>query len=229
MIRHARTVRGARRSCASRHLRGHDMTTEAEPSADAPPGTLITGFVHAQINVSDLERSIPFYEMLGFEVISKGTIKDPGIFAALGLDGGTRMRGAFLRIPGRSTKVTPMLDMIQFVDPPPAGRALPGAQPPRDRPPLLPGRRHRGRRGRLQSPTASSWSAPSASSSRRATACAARSSASATPTAPSSSTPRSTSTGSSTTPGSASQPQAPLASTSVTSSSSRPSTSVSTW
>ena len=101
------------------------MTTEAEPSADAPPGTLITGFVHAQINVSDIERSIPFYEMLGFEVISKGTIKDPQIFAALGLDGGTRMRGAFLRIPGRSTKVTPMLDMIQFVDPPPAGPPYP--------------------------------------------------------------------------------------------------------
>jgi catechol 2,3-dioxygenase-like lactoylglutathione lyase family enzyme len=86
------------------------MTDAAEPNAvepgedaPAPPGTLISGFVHAQINVSDLERSIAFYEMLGFEVISKGTIKDPGIFAALGVEG-TRMRGAFLRIPGRSTK-----------------------------------------------------------------------------------------------------------------------------
>ena len=217
------------------------MTTEAESSADAPPGTLITGFVHAQINVSDIERSIPFYEMLGFEVISKGTIKDPQIFAALGLEGGTRMRGAFLRIPGRSTKVTPMLDMIQFVDPPPAG-------------PPYPALNHLGinrlcfqvddieaRRGAAASPTASSSSVPSANWSRRTTVCAARSCASATPTGPSSSTPRSTSTGSSTTPGSApgspgpagdggtAQPQAPLVSTSVTSSSSRPSTSVSTW
>ena len=109
------------------------MTADADTPApepgrpsptDAPAGTLVTGFVHAQINVSDLDRSISFYEMLGFEVISKGTIKDPGIFAALGLEG-TRMRGAFLRIPGRSTKVTPMIDMIQFIDPPPAGVPYP--------------------------------------------------------------------------------------------------------
>ena len=92
-------------------------------TADAP-GTAITGFVHAQINVSDLERSISFYEMLGFEVISKGTMKAPEIFAALGLVG-TRMRGAFLRIPGRSTKVTPMIDMIQFIDPAPTGTPYP--------------------------------------------------------------------------------------------------------
>lgn len=96
-----------------------EQSDQNQPKA-APAGTLISGFVHAQINVSDLERSISFYEMLGFEVISKGTIKDPGVFAVLGL-GGTRMRGAFLRIPGRSTKVTPMIDMIQFIDPPPDG------------------------------------------------------------------------------------------------------------
>jgi catechol 2,3-dioxygenase-like lactoylglutathione lyase family enzyme len=104
------------------------MTLDAEPPAaepgEAPRGTLISGFVHAQVNVSDLDRSIAFYEMLGFEVISKGTIKDPGVFAALGIDG-TRMRGAFLRIPGRSTKVTPMIDMIQFIDPPPDGVPYP--------------------------------------------------------------------------------------------------------
>jgi catechol 2,3-dioxygenase-like lactoylglutathione lyase family enzyme len=104
------------------------MPSDAEPTAatptDAPPGTLITGFVHAQVNVSDLERSISFYEMLGFEVVSKGTIKDPQIFAALGVDG-TRLRGAFLRIPGRSAKATPMIDMIQFIDPPPEGAPYP--------------------------------------------------------------------------------------------------------
>ena len=109
------------------------MTIDAEPpvaeqgeppATDAPPGTLIFGFVHAQINVSDLDRSIRFYELLGFEVISKGTIKDPEMFASLGLEG-TRMRGAFLRIPGRSTKVTPMIDMIQFIDPPPTGAPYP--------------------------------------------------------------------------------------------------------
>lgn len=99
-------------------------TERVDPRAGAPAGTLITGFVHAQVNVSDLDRSIAFYEMLGFEVISKGTIKDPGVFAALGVEG-TRMRGAFLRIPGRSTKVTPMIDMIQFVDPPPQGSPYP--------------------------------------------------------------------------------------------------------
>ena len=89
-----------------------------------PLGAAITGFVHAQINVSDLERSIEFYEMLGFEVISKGVIKDPQVFASLGLKEG-RLVGAFLRIPGRSTKVTPMLDMIQFLDPPPTGLPYP--------------------------------------------------------------------------------------------------------
>lgn len=91
---------------------------------DAEQGTVPTGFVHVQINVSDLDRSLVFYEMLGFEVIGKGNISDPDLFAALGLDGG-RLRGAFLRIPGRSTKVTPMLDMIQFIDPPPQGSPYP--------------------------------------------------------------------------------------------------------
>jgi glyoxylase I family protein len=62
--------------------------------------------------------------MLGFEVISQGTITDPGLFAAIGLDG-HQLRGAFLRIPGRSTKTTPMLDMIQFIDPPPRGSPYP--------------------------------------------------------------------------------------------------------
>lgn len=106
------------------HSNTSAAATEGTGPSEAPPGTLISGFVHAQINVSDLERSIRFYEMLGFEVISKGTIKDPVVFAALGVEG-TRLRGAFLRIPGRSTKVTPMIDMIQFIDPPPMGNPYP--------------------------------------------------------------------------------------------------------
>ena len=47
------------------------MTNDAQPTATdgdapAPPGTLISGFVHAQINVSDLERSIAYYQKIGF-------------------------------------------------------------------------------------------------------------------------------------------------------------------
>lgn len=94
-------------------------------TADPSPAAVLTGFVHAQINVSDLDRSIEFYEMVGFELISRGRVTDPGLFAALGLDDGRELQGAFLRIPGMSTKVTPMLDMIQFVDPPPQGPPYP--------------------------------------------------------------------------------------------------------
>ncbi len=101
-----------------------DDAANGSLDAEQERSMLINGFVHAQINVSDLDRSLEFYEMIGFEVLSVGVMKDPRVFEALGLQPG-RLRGAFLRIPGMSTKVTPMLDMIQFLDPPPLGTPYP--------------------------------------------------------------------------------------------------------
>ena len=77
-----------------------------------------------QIKVSNLERSLEFYQSVGFDLISQGVVTDAAIFEGLGLPAGT-LRGAFLRVPGTSTRVTPILDMIEFVDPQPCGGAYP--------------------------------------------------------------------------------------------------------
>lgn len=83
----------------------------------------IREWVHANICVRDLERSIPFYEMLGFEKFDDNVFEEgAGVWAGLGLPDGKRFRAVFMKIPGRKR---PFLDMIQFIDPPTAGEAYP--------------------------------------------------------------------------------------------------------
>ncbi|WP_354698011.1 hypothetical protein DSM112329_03672 [Paraconexibacter sp. AEG42_29] len=80
----------------------------------------IKQMVHANICVRDLDRTIPFYEMLGFEVFSdmrfvEGSRTWPG----LGLPEGREFRAVFMKIPGENP--VPFLDIIEFRDPQPAG------------------------------------------------------------------------------------------------------------
>lgn len=85
---------------------------------------VIRQWVHANICVRSLERSIPFYEMLGFEVFDDNTFeRGAGVWQGLGLPDGHRFRAVFLRIPGASPR--PFIDMIEFIDPPTAGKAYP--------------------------------------------------------------------------------------------------------
>jgi hypothetical protein len=73
--------------------------------------------VHANICVRDMERSVPFYEMLGFEKFADQIFGEgAGVWRGLGLEGGRRFRAVFMKIPG--DHAVPFLDIIQFLDPP---------------------------------------------------------------------------------------------------------------
>ena len=84
----------------------------------------VTRFVHANICVRALERSVPFYEMLGFEVFSDQIVGPGEAWSGLGIDG-RRFRAVFMRIPGKSLRDSPVLDLIQFLDPPTTGVPYP--------------------------------------------------------------------------------------------------------
>jgi catechol 2,3-dioxygenase-like lactoylglutathione lyase family enzyme len=80
--------------------------------------------VHANICVRDMERSVPFYEMLGFEKFADQIFGEgAGVWRGLGLEGGRRFRAVFMKIPG--DHAVPFLDIIQFLDPPTAGEPYP--------------------------------------------------------------------------------------------------------
>ena len=73
---------------------------------------------HVNICVRDMERSIGFYEQLGFNKVNDFTLDDPSIGAALGLDA-RKLRGVFMRLGDDAS--APVLDLVQFIDPPPQG------------------------------------------------------------------------------------------------------------
>lgn len=87
------------------------------------PKPKIRQWVHANICVRDLDRSIPFYEMLGFEKFADQIFGEgAAVWRGLAVDG-RRFRAVFMKIPGDHP--VPFLDIIQFLDPPTAGTAYP--------------------------------------------------------------------------------------------------------
>src|SRR6516225_324316 len=77
---------------------------------------------HVNICVRDMERSIRFYQDLGFTKVNDFTLDDPSVGDALGLRA-KKLRGVFMRLghdPG-----APVLDLVQFIDPPPQGQPYP--------------------------------------------------------------------------------------------------------
>ncbi len=82
----------------------------------------IRQMVHANICVRDMERTIPFYEMLGFEKFADQIFGEgAGVWQGLGLDTKRRFRAVFMKIPGDNP--VPFLDIIQFLDQPTRGEA----------------------------------------------------------------------------------------------------------
>ncbi len=78
--------------------------------------------VHANICVRDMEKTIPFYEMLGFEVFADQVFEPgAGVWRGLGLEEDRRFRAVFMKIPGDNP--VPFLDIIQFLDRPTKGEA----------------------------------------------------------------------------------------------------------
>lgn len=82
----------------------------------------IRQMVHANICVRDMEKTIPFYEMLGFEKFEDQIFgSGAGVWRGLGLDPDREFRAVFMKIPGDNP--VPFLDIIQFLDPPTTGEA----------------------------------------------------------------------------------------------------------
>ena len=81
-------------------------------------------FFHVNICVSDMERSIRFYERIGFTKVGDFMLGggEPGIGVALGLEV-KQLRGVFMRL--NDDPHAPVLDLVQFVDPPHQGKPYP--------------------------------------------------------------------------------------------------------
>jgi catechol 2,3-dioxygenase-like lactoylglutathione lyase family enzyme len=78
----------------------------------------IRQMVHANINVRDMERTIPFYELLGFEKFADQIFEEgAGVWPGLGLESNRRFRAVFMKMRGENS--VPFLDIIQFLDPSP--------------------------------------------------------------------------------------------------------------
>ena len=73
---------------------------------------------HVNICVRDMERSIQFYQDLGFKKVNDFTMDDPSVGDALGLKA-RKLRGVFMRLGDDPN--SPVLDLVQFIDPPPQG------------------------------------------------------------------------------------------------------------
>jgi catechol 2,3-dioxygenase-like lactoylglutathione lyase family enzyme len=77
---------------------------------------------HVNICVRDMERSVAFYQDLGFSKVSDFTLDDPTVGDALGLKA-KKLRGVFMRLG--SDPNAPVLDLVQFIDPPTQGQPYP--------------------------------------------------------------------------------------------------------
>lgn len=80
---------------------------------------------HFNINCTSLERTLPFYQMLGFKVVLDfgDGMESREMAEAFGLDR-ARVKGVHLRL-GDDVNVT-RIDLLEFQDPPPNGKPYPG-------------------------------------------------------------------------------------------------------
>lgn len=85
-------------------------------------------FWHVGINVTDMDRSIAFYETIGFQLIQDGNVDNPAVGRAFMVEGGERLRFAHMRITDAPEEA--MLDLIQWIDPPSEGQAAPDLHRP---------------------------------------------------------------------------------------------------
>lgn len=85
-------------------------------------------FWHVGINVTDLDRSIAFYELLGFRLLEDKHVETPTVGAAFMVEGGDHLRFAHMRIGESESEA--MLDLVQWINPPMPGRAEPSLSHP---------------------------------------------------------------------------------------------------
>jgi catechol 2,3-dioxygenase-like lactoylglutathione lyase family enzyme len=78
---------------------------------------MLKRFFHIDIVVHDMERSVRFYEALGFRKHADDIMTAPEIGRGIALDGFTSLRGVLMRLPGDREDAI-FLDLTQFIDPP---------------------------------------------------------------------------------------------------------------
>jgi catechol 2,3-dioxygenase-like lactoylglutathione lyase family enzyme len=85
---------------------------------------MLTGLFHCNINVTDLDRSLPFYEMLGFKIIVdfREGMSSPELAKALGLSEAT-LRGVHVSADGDKNKTR--IDLVEFQQPKTEGQPYP--------------------------------------------------------------------------------------------------------
>ncbi|HIL78520.1 MAG TPA: hypothetical protein EYG48_06400 [Methylococcales bacterium] len=79
---------------------------------------MLKSIFHVNICVSNLERSIAFYEQLGFKVVNDFTLEGPDVGRSMGLDA-SKFRVVFIRL-GDDPNAT-VIDLLEFIDPPTQG------------------------------------------------------------------------------------------------------------
>jgi len=77
---------------------------------------------HVNICVRNMERSIRFYQGLGFTKVNDFTMDDPTVGDALGVKA-KKLRGVFMRLG--DDRNAPVLDLVEFMDPPTQGQPYP--------------------------------------------------------------------------------------------------------
>src|SRR5215469_9209817 len=77
---------------------------------------------HVNICVRDMERSIRFYQDLGFTKVNDFTLDDPTVGDALGVKAES-LRGVFMRLG--TDPNAPVLALVQFIEPPTKGEPFP--------------------------------------------------------------------------------------------------------
>jgi catechol 2,3-dioxygenase-like lactoylglutathione lyase family enzyme len=69
-----------------------------------------------------MERSIRFYQDLGFNKVDDFTMDNPNVGEVLGVKA-QKLRGVFMRLGNDAN--APVLDLVQFIDPPTQGQPYP--------------------------------------------------------------------------------------------------------
>jgi catechol 2,3-dioxygenase-like lactoylglutathione lyase family enzyme len=85
---------------------------------------MISTLFHVNLVVSDMDRSLSFYQALGFVPVGEAVPEDPELGAPLGTDT-TKMRSVFLRLGTKQDG--PMLDLVQILAPAAHSRPYPQA------------------------------------------------------------------------------------------------------
>src|ERR1700674_161156 len=98
------------------------VTAEASSTGKEGERSCCNDFFMSTSCVRDMERSIRFYQDLGFTKVNDFTLDDLSVGDALGVKA-KKLRGVFMRLGNDAN--APVLDLVQFIDPRTQGQPYP--------------------------------------------------------------------------------------------------------